>query len=93
MRTKTVKTAPANVQTTPLTAPDDDEMLPEYDFSGGERGRYAGKITSRSRSVTLAPDVAAVFADSEAVNNALRALMAAARATVPTVPASADKAA
>lgn len=61
-------------------------MLPEYDFdySKAIRNPYAGKITSRSKSVTLAPDVAAVFADSDAVNTALRSLITLARASVST---------
>jgi hypothetical protein len=28
-----------------LVLPGDDEMRPEYDFSGGIRGRYAGQAT------------------------------------------------
>ncbi len=61
-------------------------MLPEYDFNYSKaiRNPYAGKITSRSKSVTLAPDVVAVFADSDAVNTTLRSLIAIARASVST---------
>lgn len=67
-------------------------MLPEYDFdySKAIRNPYAGKITSRSKSVTLAPDVAAVFADSNAVNTALRSLITLARVSVS--PNAADAA-
>lgn len=72
---------------------DDDEMLPEYDFTGGVRGKYAGKITSRSKSVTLAPDVAAVFADSDAVNAALRTLIDIARASVSPLPPTPEQSA
>jgi hypothetical protein len=56
-------------------ANDDDEMLPEYDFSNAPRGRYAG-FALGSKVVVLEPDVAKVFKDSAAVNEALRAVIA-----------------
>jgi len=68
--------------------PDEDGMLPEYDFTGGARGKYAGRITARSKSVTLTPNVATVFADSDAVNAALRMLIDIARASAASNPAS-----
>lgn len=49
-------------------------MLPEYDFSGGVRGKYAGKFAKSTIMVVLDPDVAEVFPDPESVNKALRAL-------------------
>ena len=52
----------------------DPEMLDEYDFSGGVRGKYAARFAQGSSIVVLDPDVAQVFADSESVNRALRAL-------------------
>jgi hypothetical protein len=52
-----------------------DEMLEEYDFSGGIRGRYAGRFSPDSTLVVLDPDVAAAFPDAEAVNEALRELI------------------
>jgi hypothetical protein len=55
---------------------DEREMLEEYDFSGGVRGKYADRFTRGSHVVVLAPDVAEVFSDSESVNRALRALAA-----------------
>jgi hypothetical protein len=60
----------------------DDEMLPEYDFSGGERGKYAKQYASGSNVVLLSPDVAEAFPNAEAVNNALRALMNIARQNI-----------
>ncbi|HYN25845.1 MAG TPA: hypothetical protein VES69_12460 [Pyrinomonadaceae bacterium] len=54
----------------------DPEMLEEYDFSGGVRGKYAGRFARGSNVVVLDPDVAQVFTDSEYVNQALRALAA-----------------
>ena len=50
------------------------EMLEEYDFSGGVRGKYAGRFARGSQVVVLDPDVPQVFSDSESVNRALRAL-------------------
>jgi hypothetical protein len=52
----------------------DPEMLDEYDFSGGVRGKYVGRFAKGSNVVVLDPDVAQVFTDSESVNQALRAL-------------------
>jgi hypothetical protein len=51
---------------------EDDEMLPEYDFSGAERGKYYERYREGTNVVLLAPDLAKVFHDSEAVNAALR---------------------
>lgn len=51
------------------------EMLNEYDFTGGVRGKYADRIKRESSVVVLEPDVARVFPDSESVNQALRALL------------------
>ena len=53
---------------------DPEEMLPEYDFSGGVRGKYAGRFTKDTIMVVLDPDVAEVFPDPKSVNEALRAL-------------------
>lgn len=69
-----------------------EEMLPEYDFTGkkGVRGKYYeaykngytirvhendGKITTQYFA-SIAPDVQEYFPDSEAINKALRSLIA-----------------
>ena len=52
----------------------EDELREEYDFSKGERGKYAASYAAASNIVVLDPDVAQVFGDSESVNEALRAL-------------------
>ena len=57
----------------------DPDMLDEYDFSKGVRGKYAQRYAAGTNVVVLAPDVAAVFPDSESVNEALRALVKIAR--------------
>ena len=51
-----------------------DEILPEYDFSGAKRNRYAAGVAQRSTLVELDPNVAAAFPTAESVNSALRAL-------------------
>jgi hypothetical protein len=48
-----------------------DEMRSHYDFSGGERGKYAERYTVGMNVVVLAADAAAMFPDSIAVNEAL----------------------
>jgi len=57
----------------------DDELRPEYDLTqllkGGVRGKYADRYREGTNLVLLAPDVAAVFPDEKAVNEALRLVM------------------
>jgi len=54
-------------------------MRPEYDFSSGVRGKYAGRYGKGTNVVLLDPEVAAAFPDSTSVNDALRALLAIAK--------------
>ena len=54
--------------------PDDPDMLVEYDFSKGIRGKYVRRFSEGTNIVALAPDVAVLFPDSESVNDALRAI-------------------
>ncbi len=56
------------------------DMLPEYDFSHGVRGKYAKQYAEGSNVVVLSPDVAKVFRTSESVNEALRTLVRVGRA-------------
>jgi len=51
---------------------DSDELRPDYDFSGGVRGKYAAQFARGTNVVVLAPDVAEAFKTSRAVNDALR---------------------
>jgi hypothetical protein len=53
---------------------EDAEMLDEYDFSQGAVGKYAKQYAEGTNVVLLDPDVAQVFPNSEAVNQALRAI-------------------
>jgi hypothetical protein len=55
-----------------------DELRPEYDFdySKAVRGKYYKRLISEGANVVmLEPDVAKLFADSDAVNKALRFLV------------------
>ena len=53
----------------------DPDLLDEYDFSKGVRGKYAKRYAEGTNVVVLAPDVTAVFPDAKSVNDALRALV------------------
>ncbi len=55
--------------------PDRDEMKPEYDIRGGVRGKYYERYQQGTNVIVLDPDVAAVFRDSQSVNQALRLLI------------------
>jgi len=68
-----------------------DEMLPEYDFSKGVRGKYAARFLKGSNVVVLEPDIAKVFADSDAVNEALRTLVRMGMAKQRQEPDRADR--
>jgi len=54
-------------------------MREEYDFSNGVRGKYAERFAKGSNVIVLDPDVAEVFRDAKAVNEALRVLARSAR--------------
>ena len=62
-------------------ATDTDDMRPEYDFSGGVRGKYYEAYVKSTNTVVLDPDVAAIFRDSASVNEALRLLTKIAKST------------
>jgi hypothetical protein len=54
-----------------------DDLRPEYDLAAlgpGVRGKYAGRL-ARTTLVALEPELAAAFPTSEAVNDALRAVL------------------
>lgn len=55
------------------------DMRDEYDFRGGVRGKYAARYARGSNVVVLDPDVAEVFSDPIALNEALRVVARAAR--------------
>jgi hypothetical protein len=52
--------------------PEDDDLEPEYDFSGAVRGKYQKRYQQQGTDVVLLdPDVAQAFKDSESLNQAL----------------------
>jgi hypothetical protein len=55
----------------------EDDLRPEYDFAALREADRALGIEYNRVFVRLEPDVAAVFPDAEAVNTALRELIAA----------------
>jgi hypothetical protein len=50
-------------------------MKPEYDFSGGVRGKYVEQYRRGTNVVAIEPELTRVFPDSKSVNDALRALV------------------
>ena len=52
----------------------DPDMLDEYDFSKGVRGKYAERYHAETNLVRLDDDVVEMFPDAKSVNDALRAL-------------------
>ena len=55
------------------------DMLKEYDFSKGVRGKYARAFAEGSNVVVLPPDLAQAFPTAEAVTEALRGLVSLAQ--------------
>ena len=51
------------------------EMRPEYDFSGGVRGKYLNRYLAGTNVILLEPELISAFPDSGSVNDALRALL------------------
>ena len=65
----------------------DSNLLTEYDFSKGIRGKYAKRYAEGTNVVVLDPDVAAYFPDHQDVNASLRSLIAIINQQVKTEPA------
>jgi hypothetical protein len=63
-----------------------DEMRDEYDFSSGVRGKFYKEYMQGTNVVLLDADVAEVFHDSEAVNQALRTLITITKNRLPQTP-------
>ncbi|MCX7016405.1 MAG: hypothetical protein NTW86_28250 [Candidatus Sumerlaeota bacterium] len=54
--------------------PNDLDLLEEYDFSRGVRGKYASRYAEGTNVVVIEPDVLEYFPDHDSVNQALRNL-------------------
>ena len=53
----------------------DPDLLEEYDFSQGVRGKYAERYAEGTNVVVIDPDVAEYFPDQDSVNESLRTLV------------------
>ncbi|MBE3095819.1 MAG: hypothetical protein IMZ44_01670 [Planctomycetes bacterium] len=53
----------------------DPDMLKEYDFTRGVRGKYAKQYAQGTNVVVIDPDVAEYFPDHDSVNESLRGLV------------------
>ncbi len=54
----------------------DPDMLEDYDFSQGVRGKYAERYAEGTNVIVIDPDLIKIFPDHAAVNEALRSLAA-----------------
>jgi hypothetical protein len=61
---------------------DEDTMRAEYDFSKAVRGVTAARYAEGTNVVLLDPDVAKIFPDTRAVNEALRTMARVTRTTL-----------
>ena len=52
-----------------------DDMLEEYDFSNGVRGKYAKEYADGANIIKLDSDISKFFPDAKSVNEALRTLI------------------
>ncbi len=52
----------------------DPDMLEEYDFSNGVKGKYAKRYDEGCNVIVIEPDVSKIFPDAGSVNQALRAM-------------------
>ena len=66
-----------------LSTEPEEDMLPEYDFTGGVRGKHHKDYKAGTNVIFLEPDLAKVFPDSASVNRVLRLLLNLASENVP----------
>ena len=62
----------------------DEDILPEYDFAHGVRGKHHEAYKAGTNVIFLEPDLAKVFKDSDSVNRVLRLLLDLAKENVAT---------
>ncbi len=70
---------------------DNQEMLDEYDFSKGIRGKYAERYKKGTNVIIVDPDVAEYFSDSKAINDALRSIIPIIRQNVKKIAESGSR--
>lgn len=66
----------------------DPDLLEEYDFSGGIRGKYAKRYAEGTNVVVIDPELTEFFPDHDSVNDALRNLAAIIRRQRKSKPAA-----
>ncbi len=66
-----------------LSPEHDQDMLPEYDFADGARGKLHDNYKAGTNVIFLEPDLAKAFPDSATVNRVLRLLLNLASENVP----------
>ena len=62
----------------------DEDILPEYDFAHGVRGKHHEAYEAGTNVIFLEPEIAKVFKDSASVNRVLRLLLSLAKENVST---------
>ena len=62
----------------------DENILPEYDFTHGVRGKHHEAYKAGTNVIFLEPDLAKIFSDSASVNRVLRLLVNLAKESVST---------
>ena len=70
----------------PQLGSEEDTMRPEYDFSKAVRGVTAKRYAEGTNIVLLDPDVAEIFPNARAVNEALRTIARLTRTTTRKPP-------
>jgi len=55
--------------------PNDSDLLEEYDFSKGIRGKYSKEFAEGTNVIVIDPDIVKYFPDHDSVNEALRSLL------------------
>lgn len=64
-------------------AEDNEEMLPEYDFTHGVQGKHHAAYAAGTNVILLEPDLARIFPDSASVNRLLRLLVNLSKENLP----------
>jgi hypothetical protein len=77
--------------TTKPKSPPPEDSLDRYDWSKATRGRHAGKLRMGTPMRRLDDDLAELFPNSEAVNAALRAIVALGKVLPPRAGKKAGK--
>jgi hypothetical protein len=61
----------------------DPDLLEEYDFSEGVRGKYSRRFAEGTNVVLIDPDISEYFPDQESVNSSLRSIISIIKKQIP----------